>query len=310
MNHKNVLIAGGVSIVTAAAGAVGGYFLAVRKTTEKFQQELSEQLAAAERVWMLKHKVGMYASPVTMVQQVEDVVPVEGQTQAQLDAHTALYKTDSWVTDDQDLGRILTSLRKDEPYQPVGSPISGPSVTGRRGSHDDDDHDPMSINHNGSRSMLGLAEELEAATDEVNRNLFQVDDGPEWPNYSDYLEENPRRADEPYVITITEYDTGDAGFEQATVTWYDEDGIEGLGVLADAADIPIDDVDRVVGEANMEKFGMWSGTSSIVYVRNEKIRTDFEVHRHRGSYAVAVGLKLPNRKSKRTPAAARRSADE
>jgi hypothetical protein len=293
MNYKTLLIAGGAVLASGAAGVAVGFRLAYRKAAFQFDEELKKQIEAAEQLFKMKYKVGMYRSPVEMV---ESVVASSGQTKVQMDAHKAAYDTRTTSSDPETLRRIISGLRKDEVGMPPGHPISGPPTNGHI-PHVEVEENP---------SILGLTEDLEEATDEVNHNLFGDGDS-EWPNYSEYIEENPRTREAPYVITVLEYSTGEENYDQATLVWYDEDEVEGLGVLADLADLPIEDVDMVVGEENMKKFGQWSGSSNTVYIRNERIRTDFEVARTRGSYAEAVGLK--NRpKTKRK--AARRGADE
>jgi hypothetical protein len=64
------------------------------------------------------------------------------------------------------------------------------------------------------------------------------------------------------------------------LTFFEEDG-----VLVDEREMPIPDVDGVVGEGNMDKFGMFTnGDKNTVYIRNEKMCMDFEVLRNEGSY--------------------------
>lgn len=94
-----------------------------------------------------------------------------------------------------------------------------------------------------------------------------------------------RGPDRPYLITQDEFTEGEAS--QDTLTYYAEDG-----VLADSQDMPLDNVDRMVGEVNLQRFGVGSGDKRVVYVRNEAIDQDWEIVLHDGSYAeIVAGLK-------------------
>jgi hypothetical protein len=108
----------------------------------------------------------------------------------------------------------------------------------------------------------------------VTRNIFQghVTDG-----------EVERDPDDAYVITVEMFMEGDERFSQVTLTYWQEDD-----VLADENEMPIDDVDNIVGRANLEKFGHLSKDPNTVYIRNERIEVDYEVCLSKGSYAEEV----------------------
>ena len=89
----------------------------------------------------------------------------------------------------------------------------------------------------------------------------------------------------PYVIDGEQF-INEAYMEKAYVNWYEED------------DIFEEDLQRI--EDPFATFGVTSGTElfryadmrpdpDIVYVRNEKVSTDFEISRIHGSYAKMVG---------------------
>lgn len=90
-----------------------------------------------------------------------------------------------------------------------------------------------------------------------------------------------RTEEAPYIITQEEFTEGD--FPADTFTYYAEDG-----TLADSQSMPVDDVDKMLGEANVQQFGMGSGDPRIVYIRNEKLGMDFEIVAENGSYAKIV----------------------
>lgn len=92
-----------------------------------------------------------------------------------------------------------------------------------------------------------------------------------------------RTDDAPYVINSDEFLANELEHEQTTITYYSGDG-----TLADERDQEIPFVNPVVGEDSLERFGHGSGDARIVYVRNERLSTDFEVVLHDGKYAHEV----------------------
>lgn len=108
------------------------------------------------------------------------------------------------------------------------------------------------------------------------KNIFDGDDS--WDYES---ERNNRSADKPYVIHVDEYVADELGYEsQSTLTWYQADRI-----LTDHRDVPIYDVAKTVGDL---QFGHGSLDPNIVYVRNEVLKSEYEVLRDPGSYEVTV----------------------
>lgn len=91
-----------------------------------------------------------------------------------------------------------------------------------------------------------------------------------------------RSEEEPYVVSISEWSNDEEDFDKITVRYFEED--ETLVEELRSETLPIDSV----GEANMLRFGVGSQDESIVYVRNEKLKIDFEVIRDEGSYTSTV----------------------
>lgn len=132
----------------------------------------------------------------------------------------------------------------------------------------------------------GQDEEEEAADTESPRpvpptevtNVFPAPvEGEQW----DYVAEVENRSREtPYVIHIDEFRQNEPEHEQQTLTYYEVDDI-----LADSHDQTVDDLDKVIGLGNLERWGHGSQDANIVYIRNEVLMLDVEVVRDRGSYA-------------------------
>ena len=75
---------------------------------------------------------------------------------------------------------------------------------------------------------------------------------------------------EPYVIRPDLFDTLD-DYESMTLTYYAD------GVLADMFDVPIDNPDTLVGTDFVDCFNADEVDGDVVYVRNERKKTDFEI---------------------------------
>jgi hypothetical protein len=91
----------------------------------------------------------------------------------------------------------------------------------------------------------------------------------------------------PYIITAEEYAEGDSNGE--TLTFYRDDA-----VLADENEEPVDDINGMIGDQALQSFGLGSGDSRVVYVRNERIGVDYEILLHDGNYGEVVhGISRP-----------------
>lgn len=92
-----------------------------------------------------------------------------------------------------------------------------------------------------------------------------------------------RTPDEPYVISNEEFLQNEEELSQSTLTYY-----RGDGTLTDDRDREIPYADPVVGTANLERFGHGSGDPRVVYVRNERLSSEYEVLLSDGKYAHEV----------------------
>lgn len=84
--------------------------------------------------------------------------------------------------------------------------------------------------------------------------------------------------EEPYVITPDEFAM--VGYKVESLVYYTDE------VLADDAMKPVDDIEATVGEESLARFGEYEDDS--VHVRNDLLRTDFEILRSAKSYTEAL----------------------
>jgi hypothetical protein len=96
-----------------------------------------------------------------------------------------------------------------------------------------------------------------------------------------YEEELANRSDDtPYVIHRDEFQSNEGDHRQTTLEYYVKDH-----VLCDELNVPLYDAEKIVGRL---EFGRGSGDPDIVYIRNVKLDSEFEVLRNEGSYLQEV----------------------
>lgn len=88
----------------------------------------------------------------------------------------------------------------------------------------------------------------------------------------------------PYVITYEEFMHDDEHKDDKISLVYFQDG----DTLVDDDENVIDDSDGLIGDENLQYFGVGSQDKNTVYVRNESLGADFEILRDRRSYLQVV----------------------
>ncbi len=95
--------------------------------------------------------------------------------------------------------------------------------------------------------------------------------------------DNAKPKDRPdiEIIDVFDYDTGE--YEKGTLVYFTEDG-----VVCDEGDNIIHEWQELVGEDAINHFGDKSAHEDIVYIRNNKVQTDYEFIREYLSYNETV----------------------
>ena len=118
---------------------------------------------------------------------------------------------------------------------------------------------------------------------EVTRNIF-VNGQPIDEDEFDYESEVAnRRDDRPFVITEAEFFENETLCSQETLTYY-----AGDDVLTDDKDMVLEDVDDLVGNENLNKFGHGSKDRNLLYIRNVEKDLEFEIARSQGKFSEEV----------------------
>lgn len=94
-----------------------------------------------------------------------------------------------------------------------------------------------------------------------------------------YNEEVDDLNDDPRIISPFEFGENGDEYEAVSLTYYAD------GVLADDLDEPIDDIDSVVGSEALNHFGDNESDPDSVYVRNDRMKCDYEILLDTRNYA-------------------------
>lgn len=79
----------------------------------------------------------------------------------------------------------------------------------------------------------------------------------------------------PYVISPDEF-AGDYEFDTVDITYFAD------GVLCDENDVPLEDIENTIGNDAVRHFGEYE--NDAVYVRNERLKCDYEILRDERKY--------------------------
>lgn len=251
-----------IMALCAAFGAVGGAAATATvamKRAEKIYREIAQQeINEAKEFYARLNKAGDYSSPETAYEALHgEPVPatnLDDVTQQQEDAVQALTRYGAGGATQEELLAFYRSLPDAE--QAILKAGLEPDVV--------------------DGEVVDKSDNLQ----EVTRNVFTdaligVEDFDP--------EAEVRTADAPYVIRFEEFLETKPGYTAEQLTYYEADG-----VLCKDDDELVDDVNGLVGDVNLTKFGLGSQDANVVYIRNEKWNCDFEVTRHKGSYDQVV----------------------
>lgn len=125
--------------------------------------------------------------------------------------------------------------------------------------------------------------EVEEEIEAESRNVFETTAVDGW----DYEAEGAKRSNldpgEPFIIHRDEFfQNDDEEYDQTTITYY-----AGDDVLCDERDEVLEPRDHIVGAANLAMFGTGhgSGDPNVLYIRNPRTFSDFEVVLNDGKYS-------------------------
>lgn len=126
--------------------------------------------------------------------------------------------------------------------------------------------------------------ELEEKRAQIREMANQYDNILEDNKYKQVLEKggSNMKDDEPYVISPLKFAEEDEDYEVVSLTYHAD------GILVDDMGELIEDAESIVGTEFPEHFGEYTEDPDTVYVRNERLMTDYEIQRDLDSYAASV----------------------
>lgn len=144
------------------------------------------------------------------------------------------------------------------------------------------DYQEKVLSHNYTEEQSGKLDDLEDALEiEVNLPHFSVD--VELMTNPDVDITQDRDTSKPYVITEREYMEDRGEYDKVDLNYYDQ-----CGTLSDDSDSIIKDISRTIGTQCLSLWGAGCDDDHTVFVRNERISTDFEIAKIDNSYAEIV----------------------
>lgn len=182
--------------------------------------------------------------------------------------------------DKPDLGKAAREIAEREGYSKPSTPVL---------QEDEDEGVPPEEEELSEDPVMAAEDEAagEPSDEETEvENVFDKDEPQEGRGWDYEAEVARRRPEFPYIIHVDErYDKD--GYTHTELTYY-----AGDDVLTDTDDKPVEDIDKVVGIANLEKFGHGSGDKDVIFIRNDTLELEVEVTRDKGSYSEVVhGIK-------------------
>lgn len=123
-----------------------------------------------------------------------------------------------------------------------------------------DEIDSMKAHYNSQKEEEVEEKKVEDNHEEVERYKNIVEDK--------YVKGEPSALPDPYPITEEQFDETRLDFDKVYLTYYGKDA-----TLAEDEDIIFEDIDYYIGLKNLDLFD----DRGIIYIRNEKHGTDYQV---------------------------------
>jgi hypothetical protein len=261
MNNKIVGIA--AVVVSAAAGAVAGYFFAESRMKKHYAEVADNEIREMRDYYSANYKKDDFSSPLDVLARRtprKPTFPADGEMREETAEEAEANQNHGAETFVKSIGEkaleeIVDRAKYGKPNHLEGTPPR----------------------HLAPRFIKGVDPDiLNGSTHEEDHEISQEDIA-------------NRSIDTPYVISFAEFMENEDGSAQSTWTYY-----RGDKTLADDADGIVVDVQEMVGIANLNRFGYGSRDPNIVYVKNDRIGMIFEICLSEGEYGVEVAGFVPD----------------
>lgn len=250
MNKLHAQIAG-AGFVLGSASLGLGYFIGVKTSEKKFQQQLDEDI----KVFKERYKK---LNELKNIPEIEEVEEGEATVPAPVVEQNGEYYglTNKYGGDlDAETAEKVAALIREEPKRYDIRPDRTDAPL-RTDLHKDDEPVHEDVVGDGGHCYI----------QPHDNGIFQYN-----------AEE--RSESEPYVISEDEYINQEKGYETVCMTYFAKDDS-----LCDDKEILVDNVDMLVGVKNLKRFGHGSSSPDVVFVRNDKMGLELEIEKVELSY--------------------------
>lgn len=254
---KDLVILASASVGSALIGAATTYFVLNHKLNVKYQEIADAEIESVKEVY-------------AMTQEVKERNEMDVENEAIRRANDEA----EFLPSNEEVDEVKSKL--------VELGYGEPTSDGHRVSYNKmSDNPPI---HQMLRTPTPSANYIVTEDRVVDTSTGNVFETPAEDRLSDDPMEWPRSSEKPFVITYNEYfEDDDDDYGRITITYWEEDDI-----LADEREQMIPDIEALVGHDNLKHFGKGSDDENIVYVRNDKIKANFEIIKDPRSYSEVV----------------------
>lgn len=205
---------------------------------------------------------------------------MEAEIQRTREYYSVIYKKEEYATPESAAEKILGE------EIPEKSPIQD-EVTVEKIDYTKFSVKPEDLNH----KPLAVDEVADQIREAIKNQTSEPEETNVFEQYSDDKWMENRDSSKPYIISEEEFLANDPEFDQTQLTYFAGDN----QLADDNRQDPIPN-HSIVGADNLEHFGVGSGDPRLLYIRNEKIKADFEITFSEGYYQHEVlGLDIQDK---------------
>lgn len=265
---SKLMVVGGTSLISFGFGCLAGYLFTRNQLAIAYDEIAQAEIAKAKQFYSAMNKRGRFATPKsTLRDRLQKEDPKEKA-----------------IRESRETIEEIKASRASKIYRGEEPPPPGFTERTNYENH---------VKQTAIDAERFKREEKGENPEEIEPKYVISDSG------FDYEEEiKTRTPDAPYVISREEFFEEETDNDQLTVTFF-----QGDHVVIDQQEIVIDDVDAVLGDDNLTRFGQrnsGSGDPNVMYIRNEKLTADFEVILDHEIYEEKIlGLSHSNRRPSR-----------
>lgn len=253
MDKNQIIVGVGALAIGTGVGFATGYYISKRKYEARLEEEIASVRESYAKAAQNTSKPDLEAIRQRQEENARRKAVIEQTQDYSQVVETEGYSAEAEETDAEIFQRTYGRTPSDAELTLMGRGFS-PTDAVRDANDDADSHIPEG-------------------------NIFDqvfVD-----PEDEGELAEQPISLDGPYVISAADWYLNETDYDQVTLTYWADDA-----VLVDDDHRIIPDIDRVVGDTNIRnRFGFKSEDPDVVYVRNDKLKVDYEVTKDERSWA-------------------------